>query len=64
MFFQSKLPDTVKIYIVSSISLNLVALCLNRKENFFVVCLIQCSYYLLLVDVISSLRGLTFEVIC
>ena len=64
MFFQSKLPDTLKTYIVSLISLKLVALCLNKKENFLVVYLIQCSYYLLLVDIISSLRGLAFEVTC
>lgn len=65
MFFQSKLLDTLKIYIVSSISLNLVALCLNKKENFLVVVyLIQCSYYLSMVDVMSSLRNLASEVIC
>ena len=39
MFFQSKLFDTLKIYIVSSISLYLVVLCLNKKENFLGGCL-------------------------
>ena len=51
--FQSKLLDTLKIYIVSSISLNLVDIKLFGG----------CKY-VKMVNIMLPLHGLAFEVIC
>ena len=63
--FQSKLLDALKIYIVSSISLNLVARIKVERKVFGGHCLIQRIHYLWMINtIILPLHSLVFEVIC
>ena len=65
ILFQLELLDTVKIYIISSISLNLVVSWSNMKiKKFSDWYLVQHSHYLRMVDVMLPLHNFVFGVIC